>query len=267
MRCTWLVWLIAGCGFTGAPSVPTDDPGTGSGAGDPGAGSGSSTGSGSGTTGNTGSCDVTGATLRLCVSFGQNPIDLLDPAHALIEATGIQPIQGILNTVAGAFDGGSHLRFAESPDFDVQDLTLEFWMAPSARPPKDKRNWIVDNNTQYFATYEDDGSVRCGIGASTASSRTSVSTNSWHHVACTFSASAQQLRVYVDGNLSSCDSVNSIPQGGNDGVAIGANFGAGGYKENYVGRLDALHLYASALSASDICSAANRSGCNAQCPD
>src|SRR5437868_5238791 len=157
MRCTCLVSLIAGCGFAGAPAVPTGDPGSGG----PGAGSGSGSGA---PTGNTGSCDATGATLRLCVSFGDQPIDLLAPPHTIAEATGILPIQGIINNIAGVFDSGSHLRFAESPDFDVRDLTLDVWMAPASRPAGGKRAWIVDNNTQYFASYEDDGSVRCGIG-------------------------------------------------------------------------------------------------------
>jgi hypothetical protein len=266
MRSVSLVVLIAGCGFTGSPMVGDD---TGSGTPDPGGGSGSSSGSGSGTgtTGSTGSCDVTGATLRLCVSFGQNPVDLLDPPHALVDATGIRPITGILNTIAGAFDTSSHLRFAESQDFDVQDLTLDVWMSADARPGGGKHEWIADNNMQYFASYEDDGSVRCGIGNTAVTSKTVVPTKSWHHVACTYAAQGQELRVYVDGDLAGCVDANPIPQGGHDGLAIGANYGAGGYRENFVGQLDMLHLRASALPASDICSAANRSGCNSQCPD
>jgi hypothetical protein len=260
MRGACLVWLIAGCGFTGAPSEPPDDPG------DPGAGSGSSTGSGS-PAGNTGSCDATGATLRLCVSFGDHPIDLLAPPHTIAEATGILPIQGVINGIAGVFDNGSHLRFAESPDFDVHDLTLDVWMSAASRPPDGKRAWIVDNNTQYFASYEDDGSVRCGIGSTAVTSKASVSTKHWHHIACTYSASDQALRVYVDGDVAGCANVNPIPQGGTDGIAIGANYGAGGFKENYLGQLDMLHLYASALSASEVCSAAGRTGCDDRCPD
>lgn len=268
MRCVCLVVLIAGCGFTGSP-MTGDDTGSGDPGAAPGSGSGSSSGSGSGTgtTGNTGSCDVTGATLRLCVSFGQNPVDLLDPPHALVDATGIRPITGILNTIAGAFDTSSHLRFAESQDFDVQDLTLDVWMSADARPGGGKHEWIADNNMQYFASYEDDGSVRCGIGNTAVTSKTVVPTKSWHHVACTYAAQGQELRVYVDGDLAGCVDANPIPQGGHDGLAIGANYGAGGYRENFVGQLDMLHLRASALPASDICSAANRSGCNSQCPD
>lgn len=269
MRCACLVWLIAGCGFTGAPAVPGDDTGSGT----PGSGSGSSSGSGSGsgtTTGNTDSCDATGASLRLCVSFGDNPmaVDLLVPPHAIAQAAGILPILGILDSVSGSFDLGSQLRFAESSDFDVSDLTLDAWILPASRPAGGKHSWILDNNTEYFATYEDNGTVRCGIAGNTVTSKASVPTKSWHHIACTYTANDQELRVYVDGNLSGCANANPIPQGGRDGIAIGANYGAGGFKENYLGQLAMLHLYASALPASDICSAAGRSGgCDNQCMD
>src|SRR5262245_49126594 len=103
-----LVWLIAGCGFSGGPAGTGEGPGGGSGSG---SGSGSATGSGG--TGTTGSCDVTGATLRLCVSFGGSPMaqDLLVPPHVLVDAIGIAPIDGILNSVAGNFGTSSRLRF------------------------------------------------------------------------------------------------------------------------------------------------------------
>src|SRR5262249_53543615 len=119
MRSVCLVWLIAGCGFSGGPAATGNDPGSGSSTG-----SGSGSASGSGGTGTTHDCDVTGATLRLCVSFGDSPMaqDLLVPPHALIDAVGITPIDGVLNGVAGSFGASSRLRFAESPDFDVSEL-------------------------------------------------------------------------------------------------------------------------------------------------
>ena len=264
MRRACLVWLIAGCGFSGGPAGPDEGPGSGS-------GSGSGSANGSGGTGTTSSCDVTGATLRLCVSFGGNPMaqDLLVPPHVVVDATGIAPIDGILNGVAGNFGTSSRLRFAESPDFDVSDLTLSFAMRPSAMPSGGKRVWMIDNNTQYFATYEDNGSVRCGIGSQFATSQAIVPPGTWHHVACTYSpTTGDKIKVYVDGELSGCQDFSSpIPQGGKDGVAIGANYGGGTYKENYTGRLDTMHLYASALSDSEICEAVGKSGCNNSCPE
>lgn len=268
MRCVCMAFLIVGCGFSGSPLPEpgggSGDPGTG-GSGDPGGGSGSSPGPvGAGAS----QCDVPGATLRLCVSFGDNPMarDLLDPPHALADATGVLPIDGVLNGVAGAFNTGSRLRFAESPDFDVSELTIDLWIQPTARPAG-KHGWLVDNNDQYFATYEDSGDVRCGIGSAAVTSRTSVPQGAWHHIACSYAAADHVLRVYVDGNLSGCTSVAGIPQGGDDGLAIGANYADHDFKENYIGRLDSLHVYASALTSREICDAAGRSDCSDRCPD
>ena len=50
-------------------------------------------------------------------------------------------------------------------------------------------------------------------------------------------------------------------------MAIGANYGGGTYRENFSGRLDTMHLYASALTDSEICEAAGKSGCNNSYPD
>ncbi|HMG54778.1 MAG TPA: LamG domain-containing protein [Kofleriaceae bacterium] len=263
MRCAWLAWLIAGCGFS-SPSGPPGDP-----VGDPGGGSGSGSGSGAPTSAMP--CDVSDAQIRLCLSFGGDHMaqDLATPPHAVVDVAGIAPIIGIVSSAAGSFGINSHLRFGETADFDVRDLTLELWISPLLRPGKNKRFWLLDNNTQYYATYEEDGSVRCGIGGASVVGETRItpSPGSWHHVACTYAASERVLRTHVDGSVAGCDAVNSIPQGGNDGVAIGANFGAGKYTENFVGSLDAVHLYARALSPGELCDAAGSSDCSDRCPD
>jgi concanavalin A-like lectin/glucanase superfamily protein len=266
MRRACLVWLIAGCGFSGGPAEP---------GGGPGSGSGSGSANGSGGTGTTSDCDVTGATLRLCVSFGGNPMaqDLLVPPHVLVDATGIAPIDGILNSVAGNFGTGSRLRFAESPDFDVTDLTLSFWMRPSGTPSGGKRVWMVDNNTQYFATYEDNGAVRCGIGSQFATSQATVSPGTWHHVACTYSPTAgdQKIKVYVDGDLSGCKAASAIPHTGKDGVAIGASYDPtpkplqSNFQQHFAGSIGHLHVYGIELTADQICGAAGRTGCSQSC--
>ena len=133
---------------------------------------------------------------------------------------------------AGSFDLGSQLRFAESSDFDVSDLTLDAWILPASRPAGGKHSWILDNNTEYFATYEDNGTVRCGIAGNTVDQqdhacRPRAGTTS----PAPTTANDQELRVYIDGDLSGCANASPIPQGGRDGIAIGANYGAGGVKD------------------------------------
>jgi len=175
-----------------------------------------------------------------------------------------------VSSAAGSFGPTSHLRFGETNDFDVADLTLELWISPQLRPLKNKRFVMLGNNTQYYVAYEDDGSVRCGIGGASVLGQVSIPPvpGTWHHVACTYAANERVLRTYVDGDVTGCGTLNGgIPQGGNDGVAIGANYGAGKYTDNFVGGLDAVHLYARALSALELCDAVGRTGCSDRCQD
>jgi hypothetical protein len=259
MRHACLVWLIAGCGFSSEPGPAVDDP--------PGGPGGSGSGSGSGVGVAPTRCDVTDASLRLCVSFGLDPMaqDLIDPRHTLIEHTDVTPLAGLVGGTAGTFILTSQLRFAETRDFDVGELTVDFWMSPGA-VPIGPRTWMLDNNTQYYATFEQNGTVRCGIGGTTVTSQDVVDLAHWHHVACTYAAADQKLRVHVDGNVGGCVKVDTVPQGGHDGIAIGANYGGGKFTEQYIGGLGRLHLYARALSDQEICQiATGGTGCATQC--
>lgn len=271
MRYACLVWLIAGCGFS-ATAGTAEDPG-----GDPGGGSaGSGAGAGSGGVGAaSGKCDATDPGLRLCVSFGTSPMaqDLVTPLHEVAPgSTGVVafadlalPVPGLLVHTGGTFAAGSQLRFKESPDFDVDNLTIDLWMLPQSSPASDTY-YLLDNNTEYSVTYDGD-TVHCTVAGTTVDSRL-IMTSGWHHVACTYGKAARQLRVYVDGDLSGCDMASAIPHGGMDGVAIGANYSAkGGFQQNFIGKLGNLHLYGTELPPDQICRAAGRSsGCNSVCP-
>jgi hypothetical protein len=208
--------------------------------------------------------------LRLCLTFDQTAMmvqDLVAPPHALVDHTGLQQILGLVSTPTARLDSTSRIRFAERSDLDVADLTIEMWIKPDPLQ-QSQHYWMLDNNTQYFAVLDGDGSVRCGIGGSTSvSSQTQIHGTAWHHVACTFASSNRELRVHIDGNVSGCTtSQDQIPTTGTDGVAIGANYGAGGsFTDNFFGGLDGVHLYARALTSNEICHAANQSGCSSQC--
>jgi hypothetical protein len=240
MRCACLV-LIAGCGFTSQPGPTEPDP-----VEDPSGGSGS---------GSAASCDVADPQIKLCVRFGGARMaeDLAVPPHAVAEATGIALISGLDLIPAGGFAPASRLRFAESRDFDVADLTLELSMSPQAVPAKNRAQSLIDNNTQYALRYDSDQAVRCSIGAMEVVSDTKVDVGTRHHVACTYSAASRQLRVHVDGEPSGCREINSIPQGGMDGIAIGAHYAASKYSDNFVGSLDGVHVYGRAMPPTELC--------------
>jgi hypothetical protein len=270
MRYGCLVWLIAGCGFA-SPASTAEDPG-----GDPGGGS-AGPGAGPGGAGTSGKCDVSDPSLRLCVSFGVNPMvqDLVTPPHNVVPGSAsvgaltniALPFGGLVASTVGTFDERSQLRFQESSDFDVMSLTIDFWMLPQDTATPDNPYFILDNNTEYSASY-DGSAVRCAVAGTTAVSRSIMTPGSWHHVACTYGTTDRQLRVYVDGDLSGCKMASPIPRGGIDGVAIGANYdGKNGFQQNFVGNLGNLHLFATELAPDQICRAAGRtSGCNPACP-
>lgn len=280
MRYAFIVWSIAGCGFS-TPAGPADDP-AGSGSdqgGDPGSGTGSGPGPASAR------CDASDPQLRLCVSFGVHPMmQDLAGAHAVADASGVAPltaalpIPNLLTSTAGTFSATSRMRFAESPDFDVTELTVDLWMAPQSIPGNGGRYWMLDNNSQYYATYDHNGTVRCGIGGASVNSQDPIAPGPWHHVACTYGLADRMLRVFVDGSVAGCATVAlGIPQLGKDGFAIGANYAPppptppnapapnAGYTENFLGGLDALHLFARAQTPDEICQASGHTQCNAKC--
>jgi hypothetical protein len=259
MRIACLVWLIAGCGFTSqeGPVDPADDDGAG---GAPGGGSG-----GSGATAS--QCDVTDASLRLCLTFDTPTVqDLVEPPHVLADNTGIQILQILANATA-KLDGRSHIRFMPSGDFDAPELTLDLLIDPGKLMKDQNSATLIDHDQHYFAAYQDDGHIQCGIGDKEVTSEATVS-GGWHHIACRYEAARHELRVYIDGSVSGCTDVSGgIPAGGPGELAIGASYNASTYQNSYVGSLDSRHVYGRALSDAELCSAAQKTACTTRCPD
>ena len=267
-----LVWLIAGCGFSSPPGAGADptDPGP-AGPGDPTdptdpADPGSSGGSNGSAAAR---CDISDPDLRLCLSFSgdRGAQDLVSPGHSVVIASNITPIAGITSgaAMAASFNQGSQVRLDENRDFDVAQITFDFWMQAQGLPGHNKRFWMLDNNTEYAALYDEDGAVLCAIGNLAVKSSVALPVGSWHHVACTYGAD-HQLRVLIDGDVRGCGRIDpGIPQGGGDGVAIGASFAGGKFSENFLGGLDGVHVYARALPPRELCTLLGKVGCNDQC--
>jgi hypothetical protein len=273
MRYACLVWLIAGCGFSSSAG-PAEDPGGSGGAGNPGGTAGS--GSGSGTASQ---CDASNPSPLLCVAFGGTSLvqDLATPAHEILERTGIVPlanialpVTGFVVRTAGTFGATSQLRFKERPDLDVDDLTIDAWISPQGGLVPGGPSWLLDNNGEYYAAYNSDGTVRCGVAGTSLDSRAMVAAGTWHHVACTYGKLDHLLRVYVDGDLGGCQMASAIPHGARDGVAIGANYDPKAplqqnFQQNFFGSLGHLHVYGTELTPDQICRAAGRTGCSNSC--
>lgn len=257
MRCVWIVSLIAGCGFTGSDTGGVDptDPG--------------GTGTGPGGTGTAPTCDVHVASLALCLTFDGHVVqDALAHPHPVAVASGIGSILRILsNSDAIKLDATSRIRFDESADFDVKDLTADMWIDPD-HAAQTTRFTILDNHQQYTVSYETDQHVQCSItGGNPVRSQNPLGPG-WHHVACRYDAGKRDLRVYVDGDVAGCgQGPGAIPTDGGAGLAIGASFDGTNYQNSFIGSLDNVHLYASSMTEDQICTDAGQQGCVKTCPD
>ncbi|HEY0477379.1 MAG TPA: LamG domain-containing protein [Kofleriaceae bacterium] len=264
MRTACLLWLIAGCGFTSQTSPIGGDPGPGD--VDGGTGGPAGPGGGSGTSASRCDIDGTGLGLRLCLTFDSPQVqDLVDPPHQVADTTGIQILR-ILSNATAKLDGNAHIRFMPSTDFDLQALTLELWIDPDKLAKGQSSATILERGQQYFVAYQQDGHLQCGIADQRVTSAVAI-VGGWHHVACRFDA-AHELRIYVDGSVSGCTQLpGGIPTGGAGEIAIGASYSASTYQNSYVGSLDNVHLFASALADADLCRAAHKTSCNTRCPE
>lgn len=257
MRCFWIFCLVAGCDFVAtAPGSTGDDApgqGQGQGQGDVDAGATAIV-----------PCDVTDdSSLQLCLTFDHDPMvqDLSGYGHAVTDAINVAPIARNGGSTGAVMNPASRLHIADDSKFDVAQLTIDMWIAPTPGAIT-QRSWLLDNNTQYFLTYETDGKIRCGIGSKVVTSGATIPSTGWHHVACTYGTN-HELRVYVDGDRSGClDGFSAIPTAGTDGIAIGANYGNGGtFAENYIGGIDTVHVYGRALSDAQVCIVAGQTNC------
>lgn len=246
MRRIWIAGLLAGCGFS-SPPVASEAAGGSDGRGDLPA-----------------PCDITDPELRLCMSFDSEPMlqDLSGLANVVADASQIVRIDRD-GYRAAQLTAASKLRIAETTDLDLTTLTVEMWIAPGQVSHPSYR--LLDNHLQYFMALADRQWLECGIGPEYIASAALITDTEWHHVACTFDG--KELRAYVDGSVSACAAPSiQPPTTGVNGTAIGSSFFAGRFQEPFVGGIDDVHVYARALSASEICSAADRASCAASCP-
>jgi hypothetical protein len=207
-------------------------------------------------------CATTDPALRLCIDFDDNETLTSDGSGLGHDAIGTgYSVMTRSTEQAVMVDAQTQLVVAETPDLDIADnLTITLLARPSSRPANTKAYWALDNNKQYFISYQDNGQFRCGIGNATVDAPIGVSANSWYHVACTVDRG--QLKLFVEGQLAGCRTVGPIPVDGTEGLAIGGNIGANSaFSDQFVGGLDNIQVFARAYSMDEVCAAAGQSGC------
>jgi len=212
-----------------------------------------------------GICDRADPSLRLCVDF-ESPLADRSSRGAAIDAISVSAMDRD-GERAAALTAASTIHVHEAVELDVDRLTLDMWIRPNGTPAGGARYWILDNNTQYAASFTDTRKARCVIGSASVDSDPLADDGRFHHVACAYDGA--KLKVFVDGDVSRCkDVAGPIPTTGADGLAIGANLSGSDaapvFSESFVGGIDDVRVWA--RGDLDVCAMAHRTGCRTTCP-
>jgi hypothetical protein len=223
------------------------------------------------------SCKATGpADLRLCIDF-EDPslaslaVDGSGQSHDAT-ATLISPMTRLATSgaeQAAQLGGQSSLRVAETPDLDLASFTIEMWIKPQALLPSEVG--LLDNYGQYTMQYDHQGQLRCGLaGTNYVNSDTSVGLGTWHHVACRFDGARREMKVFLDGDVSDCETyATPASTTATAGTVIGARLDQGlpiPIFGHFIGGIDNVRVYSGAIEEPRLCAAAGRSGCDFSCP-
>ncbi len=212
-------------------------------------------------------CATGDPALRLCIDFDDDQTLTSDGSGRGHDAIGISyTVTPRASEQAIMVDSTTQLVVAETPDLDItNNLTVTLMAQPTSYPQGGAAYWAIDNNKQYFISYQRDGKFRCGIGTTTVDAAVGVPKDAWYHVACTFDHG--QLKLFVQGQLAGCRTMpNTIPINGSEGLAIGGNIGVGNvFSDQFIGGLDNIQVFARTLSMDEVCSAAGKSGCWKTC--
>ncbi len=221
-------------------------------------------------------CTTSDSSLKLC-------LELEDPSTSLaVDGSGKQHDAAVSGATATTRDvpetsraltlgGSAAIMIGDSPDFDLQTLTISAWVRRTGSPASGQRFGVVDvGRKQAAMALDDQGRVVCmvrtdfdvwvGTGGATA-------VNEWSLVACTYDA--PELCMYTFKNGSSnptkeCGDTDGEPidMSVNAGGTIGALFDTSNQPVSRLsGAVDSIRVYGRALSESQLCNANGLSGC------
>ena len=150
---------------------------------------------------------------------------------------------------------------ADSADLSITgSLTLSAWIKPSSNTASTfydiAGKWDGANESYLLTQYGDE--IRFYIDSNSGYIETTtanLATGTWYHVAGVYDSILQTMKIYIDGVEQSTTSTTVPSSIGDDGgrFHVGASHSTGGSPSNfYNGVIDEVHLYNSALSASQI---------------
>jgi hypothetical protein len=220
-------------------------------------------------------CNASDVQLMACYAFepASPPTQLTDgSSHANHGA-----ISGLIygsghRGMAGHFDTGTRITVAKSASFDLDELSLEGWIAPTGLPPSGGRFVIIDVDGQYALQLTDANHVKCATRLADDSLLETATTvpvelDRWTHVACTYAKATGTMTIYIDGAPVQVGQA-AVPgpvktAAASSSVVVGANAPCtpAPCVDTFRGAMDDLRVWARPLTRAEICSLAGRSGC------
>jgi len=193
----------------------------------------------------TGFCDPSATSLRLCVRFEDSFVDESLAPHTLRES-GLRYADGRVGR-AGEFDASVAAWIAQDGDLTGEPMTVELFLMP-AELPSSGRVGVWDIGGQHSAWIRPGAEFACrSIAVSDV-----LTVGTWTHIACVFDGDAS--RVYVDGSPVATG-VSSPGTAAAGDIRLGADNPDG---DHFVGRIDELRIFRGARTAAEIAAAAAR---------
>jgi hypothetical protein len=201
-------------------------------------------------------CDADDPTLVACYPFdGSTQDGSGNQLHASM--TNVTFVAG-KRGMAMQFAVSSVADVADSPLFDVAELTIEAWVMPSQLPATAlDRMGILDDPGQYgLFLAGPNGRLQCVIaGTLVVEIDAFVTVGTWKHVACVYGAGGT-MTLYVNGIAAATGGpTGPIPTTGNSPVVLAAN-GPAPNNQQLVGLIDELRVFSTVRNAAQICAAA-----------
>jgi hypothetical protein len=246
--------LVAGCGFEHGLLLEPDAAGGGGGpGGNPGVDAASSPVSRT--------CKFPDSALRLCIEFDNRQFTpkALDGSPYQLDALANHVTEGARGSepAASTFSDSS-LTVPESAMLDIKGtLYFETWVYV----PQYQDRSLLSNAGQYGLRLDGEGRISCQIGTAVARTPTSLTTNTWHHVACGYTQTyaGPTFGLAIDGVVTACaPGPSQVPTAGTGGTVLAAQFN---------GMIDDVRIYSRLLDTQQLCMHADRTtGCALQCP-
>jgi hypothetical protein len=170
---------------------------------------------------------------------------------------------------AGRIITSSTIQADTTPDFDVQQFTLELWVHREGTPNSGGLYGLIHNRAQYYMAIDPNDDLECVIETGnnfTIATGPFVGSGEWDFVACTYDGTS--LCPYVvsaTGSVQtgSCvDNAITLNTGSPSGISIGSVTQSGTtHIDHLAGVLDSVRVYSRPLAMHELCQGAGVTGC------